>query len=102
MDVERTIEFLLEQAAKHDARMEQIEEKLQRTDELLIRGAKMLVSNQEAIRETDRRISALVDAQMKTDQSMTEMKQSVTDLAKSVQTFIDSMRGGNGKGNNGG
>jgi hypothetical protein len=55
----------------------------------------MFVSNQEAIRETDRRISALVEAQLKTEQSVSE-------LSKSVQAFIDSMRGGNGKGNNGG
>ena len=86
MDVESTIAFLLDQAAKHDARIAQIEE-------LLVRGAKMLVSNQQANREVDRRISALVDSQFKTEEANREVDRRISALVeeqfKTEQKFRD-------------
>ena len=58
-------------AEAHASRIKQIEQ-------LLVRGAKMLVSNQETNRETDRRISAVVDAQKTTE--------------RKLQSLLDSLR----------
>lgn len=90
MDIERTIEFLVEQAAKHDARFSQIEE-------LLLRGAKMLVSTQEANRDADRRVSALVDAQLRTEQQLSELAAAQKTTELKLQALLDSFgRSGNG------
>ena len=63
-------------AEEHDSRMKQMAEeqasRMKQIEQLLVRGAKMLVSNQEANRDTDRRISALLNAQLKTEQKLVE------------------------------
>jgi len=57
---------------------------------LFAQGAKILVSNREKIQETDRRISALVDAQLASERELKELR----DI---VRAFIESLRkGGNG------
>ena len=97
MDVEKTIEFLLGQQAQHDARMAEIER-------LMVRGAQMLVANQEAGRETDRRISALVEAQQATEAKSQATEAKFAELAKaqkateaSLKAYLDSLnRPGNG------
>jgi hypothetical protein len=79
---------MLEQQAQLQARQaeqdERHNERIAEVERLLIRGAKMLVAQREAGLETDRRISALVDAQLATEASL--------------KAFIDSLRKpGNGQ-----
>ena len=111
MDLERAMEFMLEQQAqmqtqqakfqdqqvKFDERHAKLQEqqatfqenlvahdeRLAKAERLLIRGAETLASHREAIQETDRRITALVLSQ--------------EELRASLKAFIDSIRkSGNG------
>jgi septal ring factor EnvC (AmiA/AmiB activator) len=111
MDLERAMEFMLEQQArfqeqqgkfqeqqgkfqerqaKFDEQHAKLQENLAAHDErlakaerLLIRGAESLAIHREAMQETDRRITALVLSQ--------------EDLRANLNAFIDSMRkSGNG------
>lgn len=77
-------------AEEHASRIKEIEQ-------LLVRGAKMLVSNQEANRDTDRRISALVDAQLKTEQKLGELAEAQKTTEQKLQNLLDSL----GKSSNG-
>jgi len=57
----------------------------------------MLVSNQEANREVDRRISALVETQFKTEQALNELGQAQKITELKLQALLDSLgKSGNG------
>lgn len=73
----------LERAREH-------EERIAEAERLMIRGEEMLVAQREAGRETDQRISALVDAQLASEQAAREMK-------ASLKAYFDSLgKSGNG------
>jgi hypothetical protein len=92
VDVEKTIEFILQQAAKTDAILEQLAEshklteaQLRQTDLLLKRAIRAAVKEARA----ERRRRAEGDAQLQAAQQRTEA---------ALAAFIESMRrGGNGQ-----
>ena len=96
MDVERTIEFILEQQAKHEARLGKADDEMAAIRKLIQEGMRLLVSNQEANRETDKRISALVTAQQESEQKIRTLAEAQTSTEKSLKAFLDSQRGKNG------
>jgi hypothetical protein len=71
--------------ADHDKR-------LAKAERLLVRGAKMLVIQRQEGRETDRRISALVDSQLGSKEDIERMKESTRQLQASLQAYLDSLR----------
>jgi chromosome segregation ATPase len=126
VDVERTINFILEsqakaeirqekyeirqekyeiRQAKAEARVDAVEKRLdKRMDaiaKLLQQGMRMLVTHKA---ETDRKINALVDAQMRSearlerlDTKMEELAEAQKDTQKTLKAFIASLQ----KGRNG-
>ncbi|MBZ5621103.1 MAG: hypothetical protein LAQ69_20610 [Acidobacteriia bacterium] len=123
MDVEKTMEFLLEQQARFDARLEahqaqlaaqqaESDRRFTRIERFIERGARMLASERGARLEIDRKISALVEAQQDTEehivqltesqQRLTESQRQLADAQRQTETslkaFIDSLRkSGNGQ-----
>jgi len=74
MNVERTIEFILEAQAKaevrmaaHERRMGALDRRMDGVTKLIQQGMRLLVSFQK---ETDRKINALVDAQQVTEKKL--------------------------------
>lgn len=81
MDVERTIEFILQmqakaevrmakfddRMAKADERMDRFDKRLEATHKLVKAGMKLLVKHEKAF---DRRMNELAEAQKKTDQKL--------------------------------
>ncbi|MBZ5725808.1 MAG: hypothetical protein LAP87_12515 [Acidobacteriia bacterium] len=112
MDVERTIEFILQSQAKAEARAAAMDARTAATDariaasearfnkrmdginKLIKHGMRMIETSRA---EWDRKFNALVDAQMRTEEQLRQLAaaQKVTD--KKFQAFLDSMR----KGRNG-
>ena len=101
MNVEKTIEFILAEQAKNearwaknearwaisdaraDARYAKIDKRLDAIGKLIQHGMRMIVKGEEARREQDEKIKILIDGQIRTDQKL--------------QAFIDSLN----KGRNG-
>ncbi len=115
MDVEKTIKFLIEQAARHDefhrrheasvarheARLDKHDKTLDAIKKLIHTGMKMIAKSQEEhqiirseLRDVGYKIDALVDAQGKAEADTAALR-------KEVRAFIRSL-GRNGKnGGNG-
>ena len=81
MNVERTIELILQMQAKaeawadrSDARADRFDKRLEATRKLVETGMKLLVkiekSQAESKKDFDHRLNALLDAQKKTDQKL--------------------------------
>lgn len=84
-----------------EARMDKFDKRLNAIARLVQQGMRMLVDNKA---ETDRKINALVDAQLRTESTLERLAESHTRLAEAqkvteqkLQTFIDSLQ----KGRNG-
>ena len=77
MDVEGTIQFILESQAKAEARMGVIDERLDSITKLIKQGMRLLVKFQgEATAfqtETTSKFNALVDAQLRTDAKLEQV-----------------------------
>src|SRR5438552_15240088 len=98
MDIERTIQFILEIQARSETRIEKSELRIEKSElraaamekrldkrmdsitKLLQQGMRMLVKSAEAQKRTDLRLAELAAAQRATD--------------RSLKAFIDSMRHG--------
>lgn len=116
MDVERRIQSIIgahEQAmarmsaneAKFEARMsanerrvdaveKRLDKRMDAIAKLIQQGMRMLVNNKA---DADRRINALVEAQMRTEAKMEEMAAAQKDTQKTLNAFIESLQ----KGRNG-
>lgn len=70
MDVEGTIQFILESQAKAEARMGAMDARLDSITKLLKQGMRMLVTFQT---ETNSKFNALVDAQLRTDAKLEQV-----------------------------
>ena len=74
MDVEKAINFLVEQQARFHEHQARLKEEQARTErglngirKLLLVGMKMLVKNQQAQARTDAELKALIDSQKRTE-----------------------------------
>jgi len=89
MDLERAMEFMLEQQAQMQAQQAQADkehkERMAELEKWLIRGAKMLAIQREAGQEADRRISALVEAQQANEQATRETDRRISALVEAQQ-----------------
>jgi hypothetical protein len=88
MDLEPSIEFLIENAARHEV-------ELQRMRELIEAGIKLVITSQS---ETNRRWDALLDAQLRTESQIARLAEAQTALANAqagtgqrLQKLIDSL-----------
>ena len=87
MDVERTIEFILQAQAKAEIRMDKMDKRLDGITKILQQGMRMLV-------KTDTRLAELAQAQKRTDARLAELAQAQTATERSLKAFIDSLRHG--------
>ena len=94
MDIERTIEFILNTQAKAERRMDKMDTRLDGISKLLQQGMRMLV-------KTDTTLAELAQAQKRTDTSLAELAQAQKATERSLKAFIDSLRRGR-NGRNGG
>ena len=101
MDVERTIEFILQSQAKAEARMGATDRRLEAIAKLLQQGARMLVQTDTKLKElaaaqrlTDIKFKELAAAQKLTDNKFKELAEAQKATQKSLKAFIDSLRHG--------
>ena len=87
MDVERTIEFILQSQAKAEIRMDKTDKRIDGITKTLQQGMRMLV-------KTDARLAELAQAQKLTDARLAELAQAQTATERSLKAFIDSLRHG--------
>ena len=87
MNVEKTIEFLLEHQVRAELRMDRIDKRLDGITKLMRMGAKAMLA-------TDKKINALLDAQQRTDRAL-----AATD--KKFERFMEAFlkKGANGRHN---
>jgi hypothetical protein len=99
MDVEKTIEFILQQQAQVEVHLAAISDRLDRTGARLDRAVRLGIREARAERAKRRELDA------KTNRRATEFDEKITQLAaaqlvteEKLQRFIDAQRGGgNGK-----
>jgi chromosome segregation ATPase len=98
MNVEKTMEFILAQQAKAEGQMAAIRKLIQT-------GMRMIVKQEESIREVKDTVRQLADSHKETQKELKQLAQAQKELAVSqkvteikLQAFIDSLRrGGNGR-----
>jgi hypothetical protein len=85
MDVERTIEFIVQAQAKSEARMDNFDRRLEATRKLVETGMRMLVKNEKAQGELTVKlaaltvqVSALTESQRKSDRKFERFMDSWT------------------------
>ena len=98
MDVQKTIEFILNQQAQTEATLARVAQEVQKTNSVLRRpirlgvreGRAERVRRQKANAEFDEKIIQLAAAQLETEEGL-------RNLSKRIDAFIESMqRGANG------
>ena len=105
MDIERTIQFILESQAKAEIRMDRWEARMERSDarvaamekrldrrmdaitKLLQQGMRTFVKNQSEIAE-------LRKAQKRTDSKLAELAEAQKETQRTLKAFIASLRNG--------
>lgn len=101
MDVERTIEFILDAQAKHEVHLLALDERVDGIAKLLQQGMRLVVNFQN---EANQKINVLIDSQQRTDDRFRETDAKFRELAEAqkvteqtLQAFIESLqRGRNG------
>jgi hypothetical protein len=87
MDVESTVQFLLESHAKLVAHVEAVDQRVERLGDLFERGIKLFL---EFRTESERRTNALVDAQLAADAAIVRLAGSQEQLAESHKQLAES------------
>jgi hypothetical protein len=84
MDVERTIEFILQMQAKSEVRMDKFDKRMEAIRKLVQTGMKMLV-------KIDQNIIALTEAQRKTDESVLALTEAQRKTDRKFERLLDSL-----------
>ncbi|HXP87692.1 MAG TPA: hypothetical protein VN841_23365 [Bryobacteraceae bacterium] len=82
MDMERSIEFLIESAARHEGQ-------LQRIRDLIEGGIKLVVASYS---ELNRKTDALLDAQLRTETSVARLAEAQRVTEEKLQGLIESLK----------
>ena len=75
MDVDKTMQFILEQQAKQEA-------SLQQTDELLLKVGAIQLQQAEILSQHDSQIGQLIQSQRRTDETVKDLAEAVKGLAE--------------------
>ena len=94
MNVEKTIEFLLEHQARAEVRMDRFDKRLDGIAKLMRMGAKAMIA-------TDKRVNALAVAQKRTDERIKALIESQQRTDKKFDRFMEAFlkKGTNGRHN---
>jgi hypothetical protein len=82
MDIERSMQLLIENAARHEAQLQGIRS-------LIEGGMRLVVSSQT---DTNRKIDALVDAQLRTETAIARLGDAQTRTEEKLQSLIESLK----------
>ena len=100
MDVERTIEFILQAQARTEINMQKAEARMEKMDKRIDGIAKLIRQGMQMLVKTDATMAELVRAQKRTEVKLQELAQAQKETEKSLKAFMDSLRTGrNGKNN---
>ena len=89
MDVERTIEFILENQAKHEAHLVQIDRRIDGITKLIRVGMRIMRKNHQ---DTETKLNALVDSQIATETKFRELAESQRGLSAVQEHLAESHR----------
>lgn len=90
-NLEKQMEFMLQQQAQHEARMQQIEEIILR----LAQGTRdRLEAHDKRFDEVDEKIAALVDSQIRTEETVKETAEALRGLITVVDRYFSEGRNG--------
>jgi len=114
MDVEKTIQSIAEsqlraerRADRADARMDKFDKQLRATAALVKEGVKMVRGLRDSQKETDYKLNALIDSQIRTEEQVRKHEQWLRKhdeaMRKSDEKFnrlLEALRRKNGNGHN--
>lgn len=94
-DIEKQMEFIVEQQAQFASKMGQLED-------IIVRLAKATLDRFEAtderVDDIDERISALIDSQVRTEESVKKTDENLRGLIAIVDRYLSEGQNGNSKG----
>jgi uncharacterized phage infection (PIP) family protein YhgE len=109
VDVQKTIEFILEMQAKHEVRMAKLDQRLDGIAKLIKTGMKVLAGLSESQKDQDGKINILIHSQQQLTESQQQLTEAHQRLAtrmeelaeaqritdQKFQAYLDSLRNGN-------
>ncbi len=88
-NIERQMEFLLQQEARHAARMEQLEEIVLR----LAQGTRdRFKATDKRLDDVDERIAALVDSQIRTEENVKKTEENIKKTEENIKKTDEALR----------
>jgi hypothetical protein len=100
-ELEKKMEFIVEQQAQFTADMQKLQEAQTRTDQIVNRLATATLSRFETTDkrsdDVDERISALVDSQIRTEENVKKTEENLRNLIAVVDRYFNEGRNGNSK-----
>lgn len=91
MDVERTVEFILEAQAKAEVRMQRLDSRLDSVLKLVQQGMRILVAQQKRTDDLEKRSDARF---ARVDKALEELAKSQKVTDQKLQAFLAGMRRG--------
>lgn len=105
-ETQRKIEFIVSQQAQFTVDMQSLRESQARTDEIVQRLANATLGNFEKVEgevsNLDRKMEALVDAQIRSEDEMKELRETQKETGERLNAFIDTVERIISEGRNGG
>jgi hypothetical protein len=92
MDVERTMEFILENLASVTAKQERAEKQIEAIRKLVVSGMKMVV-------DIGKQQKQLTEHHKRSEKEIAELRAAQKETDRQLRTWIASNRGSNGHGN---
>lgn len=92
-DLEQYFKMLVDMVGRHETRNAELSQSFVTVVDLLRRHDERLDEVQASQSDTDVRIAALVDAQIRTDEAITRMSARVDRLAETVDRYIEGRNG---------
>lgn len=100
-ELEKKMEFIVEQQAQFTADIQKLQEAQSRTDQIVNRLATATLNGFEAIDKSvdniDERISALVDSQVRTEENVKKTDENLRNLIAIVDRYFSEGWNGNSK-----
>ena len=101
-NIEKLMEFMLEQQGRFASKIGQLEDILGQLEDIVVRLAKGTLDRVAAtdgrVDDIDKRISALVDSQVHTEENVKKTDQNLRNLIAVVDRYLSEGRNGNPKG----
>ena len=84
---EKKLEFLLEQQAQFMANMQKVEGRVSKVEDLM---GRLAVATTAGFKELIEKVSAVIDAQIRTEENVSSLAQSVSSLAERMNELAEA------------